>query len=145
MRSGGQRANMTDIRSPYGQPVLPTRLLQRTLSAQLRQWYHAHAEKGFLASQSPAQHVMLTPKFDQQLLANFCLGFWPPGNRSKTGDRPAGAESAEHGPAAELKMRRGWRLEGPQTWSEGCVLPALADLPRLAHGPKEPNPLPLSF
>ena len=44
-------------------------------------------------------------------------------------------------PAAELKMRRGWRLEGTQTWSEGCVLPVLADL---GHGPKEPNPLPLS-
>ena len=27
--------------------------------------------------------------------------------------------------------RRGWRLEVPQTWSEGGVLPVLADLPRL--------------
>ena len=26
-------------------------------------------------------------------------------------------------------MRKGLRLEGPQTWSEGCVLPVLADLP----------------
>ena len=30
-----------------------------------------------------------------------------PGNGSKTGDRPAGAGSAERGPAAELKMREG--------------------------------------
>ena len=33
MRSGGQRTNMTDARSPYGRPVLPTRLPQRTPSA----------------------------------------------------------------------------------------------------------------
>ena len=110
-------------------------------TTRLRQWCHAHAEEGLLASESPGQHVGLTPKFDQQLLANFCLGCWPPGNGGKTGDRPAGAGSAERGPAAELKMRRGWRLEGTQTWSEGCVLPVLADL---GHGPKEPNPLPLS-
>ena len=33
MSRGGQRANMTDARSPYGRPVLPTRLPQRTPSA----------------------------------------------------------------------------------------------------------------
>ena len=109
----------------------PTPSAHSLCTTRLRQWCHAHAEEGLLASESPGQHVALTPKFDQQLLANFCLGCWPPGNGSKTGDRPAGAGSAERGPAAELKMRRGWRLEGPQTWSEGCVLPVLADLPRL--------------
>ena len=37
---------------------------------------YVHAEEGLLASESPGQHVALSPKFDQQLLANFCLGCW---------------------------------------------------------------------
>ena len=42
-------------------------------TTRLRQWCHTHAEEGLLDSESPGQHVALTPKFDQQLLANFLL------------------------------------------------------------------------
>ena len=60
----------------------PTPLAHPLHTTRLRQPCHAHAEEGLLAGESP-RHVSLA------------------------GDRPAGAGSAEHGPAAAPKMWRG--------------------------------------